>query len=216
MQFDKKQAKLLSQTLFCTSSAFGFFSFGLFMSIIFMNNILALCVLIFGTLSLLGIVCLPFAAEKLACIWTFAGCIGYYAGVYCQMYGLVTSDIIFALLATVFVGVSASIAAYISRELVAFYALMAGIASMFYVPMSIYYIFFGGNMMYLVLVSIAFVVSVVVFMIDTRKVMMEIQRGQPDVWILSIMMFEDLFDLFMQIAKLLIALKRSNEKKKNE
>ena len=216
MGFTEKEAKLLSQTLFVSSSAFGLFSFGIGISMLYVNTTLALIVLIYGSLSLLGITCLPFAGEKLACVWSFAGCAGYYAGTFCYSHGLNTTDIIFLVLATVFVGIAASVAAYLSREMMAVYALTAGIASMLYIPMSIYYLFNGGDKLFLLLVSVAFIISVIVFMVDSQKVMKEIQRGQPDVWVLGIIIFQDLFDLFLQLAKLLIALKSTDRKKKND
>ena len=217
MGFDAKQAKLLSQTFTIASSAFVLFTIGLIADLLYDNYTLGVCLLIFGSLSLLGIVCLPFAAEKMACLWTFGFCAGYYAGVYCQSMGLVASDILFVTIATICVCVSASIATYFSRELIHVYLLTSGIASLLYLPLSIYYMFNGGNAMLLLIMSIAFISSVAIFMYDTGKILHEIENGQPDVWVLATILFQDIFDIFLHIAKLLIAMKANeNKKKKNE
>ncbi|EDR25536.1 hypothetical protein EDI_260820 [Entamoeba dispar SAW760] len=210
MGIDAKTSKILSQTYFIVSGCFILFGLGLFGNTFVHIGISWLLSLV-GTITGLFMFCTESPKLKAYFISIGALGLGFGAGAYCTYRGLDNSEITFCALATALTFVSATLASLVTRELTLLYISVATLFLFAYIPLSIYYIFSWGFTSLYLLLSLGLVISVICLMIDTHKIILSIEGGVIDPFILSWILFEDVYDLFMNIAKVMIVNKKKDD-----
>ena len=180
------------------------------MSILKPNYILSFVFFIITSIMGLFVFCVKSKTHKFTCISMFAAGGGYCLGNLCLHYNLTPSDIIFCSLATVLVFVSVTIAAFTSREMIYFYILSGTFFGFTYLPLCLFYIFTGGQTVFTIILSVVLIMSIITLMVDTQRIINEIEKGCDQPFELAFILFLDLFDLMLQIIRLVIATKRSS------
>ncbi|KAL7721964.1 Bax inhibitor [Entamoeba marina] len=145
--------------------------------------------------------------QKYAFLSTCGLLSGYLASNLCTRIGLETSDIVFVGIATVSIFTALTISAFFTRNLYAFYAISALLFSIVQIPLCIYYLFTWGANVYFLLLLGSLVISMFTILFDTQHIISSVESGCSDPFLLSFILFEDCYDMFVTIAKVLASKK---------